>query len=91
MHSKRHRRERQRIAANKFRIRNGRRKQPTYRIGIAAAGEFFRDSIKKLLQWYAGNALFFANGNKPAQLEAAANGAKKGIAEWESANSGQLP
>ena len=58
---------------------------------IAAAGEYFRDSIKKLLQWYAGNALFFAGGNKPAQLEAAANGAKKGIAEWESANAGQLP
>ena len=58
---------------------------------IAAAGAFFRDAVKKLLQWYAGNALFFANGNKPAQLEAAANGAKKGIAEWESANAGQLP
>jgi len=39
----------------------------------------------------AGNALFFAGGNKPAQIEAAANGAKKGISEWESANSGQLP
>lgn len=58
---------------------------------IAAAGEFFRDAVKKLLQWYANNALFFAGGNKPAQLEAAANGAKKGIAEWESANAGQLP
>jgi hypothetical protein len=44
---------------------------------IAAAGEYFRDGVKKLLNWYAGNALFF--------------GAKKGIAEWESANSGQLP
>ena len=56
-----------------------------------AAGAYFRDAIKQLLNWYANNALFFAGGNKPTQLEAAANGAKKGIAEWESANSGQLP
>lgn len=58
---------------------------------IEAAGAYFCDAVKKLLDWYRDNALFFAGGNKPAQLEAAANGAKKGIAEWESANAGQLP
>lgn len=44
MHSKRHRRERQRRAANKFRIRNGRRKQPTYRIGYR--------SPRRTWHWY---------------------------------------